>query len=81
MTNAQIKLFLILFKEDSLDEVEEARSEWMRLTGELTSSCLEITKFKPWGNVTDIIPIPEEGEEMENKEELEEAKKAKETTK
>jgi hypothetical protein len=38
----------MLFKDDSLDKVEEVRSEWVRLTGKSTSSCLEITKLKPW---------------------------------
>ncbi len=69
------KLFPMLFKDDPLDKVEEVRSEWMRLTREFTSSCLEITKFKPWGKVKNIIPIPEESKEKKNKKESEEAKK------
>ena len=52
--DVQQELFLILFKDDSLDKVEEVKSEWMRLTGEFTSSCLEITKFKPWGQEKEL---------------------------
>ncbi len=47
IVNVQSKLFAMLFKDDSLDDVKKTKDQWRELVKEFTSYCIEITKVKP----------------------------------